>query len=138
MIAPIIAALLRRKTCTKSKYWRDEEEPYTSTLQDHKGNLQLTAACLATHASNTITIVKNSEIPVIVKNILFSSSRGAGKYRLIKNDVAIATLYSKNEELNIFYPFNVSIKVGDTLMAECLNTNMFAQDIHVGFDVEEV
>ena len=137
MIAPIIAALLRRKTCVKG-HWQDSVEPYGHTIQDIKGNLQLTITCLATYSSDTATIVKNSEIPVIVKNVVFSSSMGAGKYRLIKNNVTIATLFSNKGELNIFYPYNVSIKVGDALTVECSNYSMHPQDMHVGFDVEEV
>lgn len=87
---------------------------------------------LASGATAVIDFGKIDKSLTLV-NVVFSAC-GRGKYRILKNGVAIATLFCDNHFRNAYYHGDIKLKKGDELSFEFTNKESLCMDMYVGFD----
>lgn len=89
-------------------------------------------SCLASGATTKIKLGKLDKSLTLI-NVVFSAS-DSGKYRILKNGIAIATLFTTSQIRNVPYNGEIKLKKEDELSFEFTNMGRMAMDMYVGFD----
>jgi hypothetical protein len=112
---------------------KEEKFDYTN-LTDHSED-SLKTYLLATGATAKLDL-KKADRDLTLVNIVFSSSC-KGKYRILKNGVAVCTLFTPQNDWNVWYEGDLELKKEDSLSFEFTNLDRCAADYYVGFDVKK-